>query len=261
MAGVLLDTFANALCIAMMLRILGKRGRLLRAIAAAVMGAALAQGVRLLDFSRGFSALCWLPIAMAMAAAVTGRLSLNYGALLLACEGFLGGTIYALSGALDSKEAAWCAGAVFALWLSLRAVHARRTAQDVHTVRIRITCADAEAEFDALVDSGNCLRDYLTHRPVIVLPEAARGRLGLCGVPLRPIFADTAGGRQMMDCFTPQTVRIVDTGRAVTVSACAAFSPGLPAGAPALVPQSLIAEYEDESRANREGNAYGEAEG
>ena len=50
-----------------------------------------------------------------------------------------------------------------------------------------------------MVDSGNCLRDYLTHRPVIVMPQARGYRLfGLENTPLRPIFADTAGGRQMM---------------------------------------------------------------
>ena len=139
----------------------------------------------------------------------------------------------------------------------------RRAVQDVHTVRIRISHGEYAAEMEALVDSGNCLRDYLTDRPVIVLPQAARTLLGLEAVPLRPIFADTAGGRQMMACFTPQSVIMIKEGRAVKVSACAAFSPGLSATAPALMPLSLMTERtnRDKSRSDREGNAYGKAEG
>lgn len=261
MAVTALDTLANALSIVMMLRILGRRGKPLRILAAALMGALGAHGLRLLTLSRGITALLWLPLAAFMAAAAMGRFSLRSAWLLLSCEGFLGGTIYALSGALGSKEAAWCLGAVFALILSANAAYSRKAAVHVHTVRIRITHGQHMAELEALVDSGNCLRDYLTHRPVIVLPEAARARLGLCGVPLRPIFADTAGGRTMMDCFTPKGVWVLDGGRATALCACAAFSPGLSRHAPALVPQSLLAENRDESRADREGNAHGEAEG
>lgn len=62
-----------------------------------------------------------------------------------------------------------------------------------------------------MVDSGNCLRDYLTHRPVIVIPQARGNRLfGLEDTPLRPIFADTAGGRQMMFCLTPERTILCD---------------------------------------------------
>ena len=261
MAVTALDTLANALCIAMMLRILGRRRKPLRILAAALMGALGAHGLRLLALSRGISALLWLPLAAGISAAVVGRFSLRSAGLLLSCEGFLGGTIYALSGALASKEAAWCIGAVYALILSANAAYTRKAAAHMHTVRIRITHGQHVTELEALVDSGNCLRDYLTHRPVIVLPEAAREKLGLCGVPLRPIFADTAGGRTMMDCFTPRSVWVLEDGRATAVSACAAFSPGLPAEAPALVPQSLLVENKDESRADREGKAHGEAEG
>jgi len=95
------------------------------------------------------------------------------------------------------------------------------------------------AEFDAIIDSGNTLRDYLTHRSVIVLPDGAREALGLCGVALRPIFADTAGGRQMMDCFMPEETLLIIGGKTICVRAAAAFSPGLREDAPALVPSAL----------------------
>ena len=261
MAVILLDTLANSLCIAMMLRITENRRRGVRVIFAALTGALAAYGVRQLGFSRGLEALCWLLVAIVITFAALGRVSLRAALVLLACEGFLGGTVYALYGALGTKAAAWGVGAVFAFVMSASAIRARTAAADVHTVRIRITADTHTAEFEALVDSGNCLRDYLTHRAVIVLPEAAKEALGLIGAPLRPIFADTAGGRQMMDCFTPRGVWIVRHGQVTQANACVAFSPGLTKHAPALLPQSLLKGRQDESRADREGNAYGKAEG
>ncbi len=141
-----------------------------------------------------------------------------------------------------------------------------------------------------MLDSGNTLRDYLTHLPVIVLPEeagrrrmglsgaalrpifadtaggrqmmgvltpqaiwphlpvivlpeeAGRRRMGLSGAALRPIFADTAGGRQMMGVLTPQAIWLETEGRRQAVRAVVALSPGLRAGAPALVPAALLEE-------------------
>lgn len=263
MAVILLDVLADSLCIAMMLRVMGSPIRAMRVLTAAVLGAFSAQGVRLLGFSGGWLALCWLPIAYAMAFAADRHVRWRAAIVLLGCQGLLGGTVYALCGALGSLGGAWCVGMGFALILSANLVRARRAAQDVHIVCIRISHGGYEAELEALVDSGNCLRDYLTGRPVIVLPEAARALFNLEAAPLRPIFADTAGGRQMMACFTPQAVTVIEDGRAMEVSACAAFSPGLSATAPALLPLSLMTDQNnrDESRSDREGNAYGKAEG
>ena len=41
--------------------------------------------------------------------------------------------------------------------------------------RLRIRCAfrGREITLHAIADSGNTLRDYLTHKPVVVLPQAA----------------------------------------------------------------------------------------
>lgn len=261
MAVILLDTLANSLCVAMMLRINGEKRQPLRVMLSALLGAFGAYFLRKAGFLRMQEALFWPVLACMMALAATGRASLRNAGVLLACEGFLGGTVLALGGALGTKGAAWGVGAAFALILSANAVHVRRRAAEVYTVRVRITSGSGTAEFEALVDSGNCLRDYLTRRPVIVLPEKAKEALGLCAMPLRPIFADTAGGRQMMSCFTPRGVWILSNGQETAVSACAAFSPGLSERAPVLLPQSLLTGNQDKKRADREGNAHGEAEG
>ena len=94
-----------------------------------------------------------------------------------------------------------------------------------------------------MVDSGNCLRDYLTHRPVIVMPQARGNRLfHLEGAPLRPIFADTAGGRQMMFCLMPKETILLDGKTERAVKAVLALSPGLGGNAPTLLPTSLLGE-------------------
>lgn len=92
-----------------------------------------------------------------------------------------------------------------------------------------------------MVDSGNTLRDYLTHRPVIVLAHASgRRRFALGTAPLRPIFADTAGGRRMMDCFVPEETIVEWAGGRQSVRAAVALSPYMREGAPALLPASLL---------------------
>ena len=130
-------------------------------------------------------------------------------------------------------------------------------------MRVRVSCVvrGKRASFEAMVDSGNCLRDYLTHRAVIVLPEkAARAWFELGDMPLRPIFADTAGGRQMMGCLAPESTSVAVEGRSIGVKCVLALSPALSPDAPALLPQSLLDSDEIEG-SNQEGDAYGKAEG
>ena len=242
MALTWLDALADGLCLAMMMRVLGRRINPLRLAAAAVLGAAAAQWVRLCGFSRPQTAVLWLPLAYMLARLAGGGRGIRPALVLLGCAGLLGGTIGALGSALLSPAAAWGTGAAAAAWMALSAVRARRMARSVYTVRIAITIGGRSAQLEALVDSGNCLRDYLTHRPVIVLPQAAKARFGLEGQALRPIFADTAGGRQMMECVTPARTLIGVQGRWLQADACAAFSPGLTAAAPALLPQALLDE-------------------
>lgn len=120
-------------------------------------------------------------------------------------------------------------------------IRASRMRRDVQTVRVCMTYKKRTARFSAVVDSGNCLRDYLTHRPVIVIPQARGNRLfGLEDTPLRPIFADTAGGRQMMFCLTPERTILCDGRNEWAVEAMLALSPGLGGNAPALLPASLL---------------------
>ena len=166
--------------------------------------------------------------------------------LLLAAAGLLGGTVQALSGAAGSRTIGLWLGAAAAPLLSAATVRLRRMRQGATHVRVRMTCGGRTAAFTAMVDSGNCLRDYLTHRPVIVMPQARGYRLfGLENTPLRPIFADTAGGRQMMLCLTPEAT-ILDNGQTKrAVEALLALSPGLGGNAPALLPVSLLEDGQE----------------
>lgn len=234
------DTLANALCLCMALRMMDRRVHPARVAAAAALGAGLACA------SRGpglHSALLWLPVALIMARVACGPGRMLRGALLLlASEGLLGGTVLALRGATGSLAAAWIIGAAAAAVMALSACRARRAAQDVTRARFLCTVHGRTASFDAIIDSGNGLRDYLTHRPVVVLPEAAaRARLRLGGdALLRPILADTAGGRQMMGCLTPERAEILMQGSRRPARCVVALSPGLAPEAPALVPAALL---------------------
>jgi len=100
----------------------------------------------------------------------------------------------------------------------------------------------AGMRFCAVADSGNTLRDYVTQRPVIVLPERSVAADALSGLPQRLIFADTAGGRQMMRIVVPERITLSVNGDRKNVLAAAALAPALDARSPALVPQALIDE-------------------
>ena len=233
------DTLANALCLCMALRMMDRRVRPARVAAASALGAGLACAARGTGLQ---GALLWLPVALLMARVACGRRRMLRGALLLlASEGLLGGTVLALRGATGSLAAAWGIGAAATAVMALSACRARRAAQDVTRARVLCTVRGRSASFEAIIDSGNGLRDYLTHRPVVVLPEAARDRLQLGGnAPLRPILADTAGGRQMMGCLTPEHAEILVQGTRRPARCVVALSPGLAPDAPALVPVALL---------------------
>lgn len=241
------DVLADALCLCMALRLMDRRVRPLRVGAAALLGAGMACAARRLGLSGPCAALLWLPAALAMARVACGRGRMLRGAgLLLAAEGLLGGTVQALRGATGSLAAAWGIGTAASALMALSMLRARRAAHDVTRARFLCTVRGHTASFDAILDSGNSLRDYLTHRPVVVVPEAAaRARLGLGdGVPLRPILADTAGGRQRMGCLTPGTATLIAQGRRIPVRCVLALSPGLAPDAPALVPTALLHQEE-----------------
>ena len=237
----LLDVLLDSVMVALALKLGGARTSAWRIALAALLGAAAARMCAGLPvWGR---ALLWLPIAMGMMAAACGRAlkPLRAAGLLLAAAGLMGGTIQALSGAAGSKTRGMLLGVLAVPLITAAMVRALRTGRDVQTVRVRMTYQGRTAEFSAMVDSGNCLRDYLTHRPVIVMPQARGNRLfGLEGTPLRPIFADTAGGRQMMLCLLPDETILGDGETERAVEAILALSPGLGGNAPALLPTSLL---------------------
>ena len=189
--------------------------------------------------------LLWMPTALGMMAIAGGRRAaqrpFRSAMLLLCAAGLLGGTILALGGALGSKTAGLLLGTFAVFALAAAANRARRAGQAASFLRVTLRYGGREICFDALVDSGNCLRDYLTQKPMIVAPEeGVRRRLGLEEKALRPIFADTAGGRQMMWCLTPDEIRITEGEKERMVCAMLALSPGLRGNAPALFPASLL---------------------
>lgn len=241
-------------------RLSGREVRLWRVLAAAICGALLAQASRCLTRGQAAAlwphamiwlpAMLWLPAAAGMMAIACGRDALRhpvrYGALLLCAAGLLGGIVLALQGATGSLMTAYALGGGCTLWIATFTRKTRRAVQTAGAVRLICRYRGARTSFDGMIDSGNTLVDYLTHLPVIVMPEAAgRRRFHLGDAPLRPIFADTAGGRQMMRVLTPQEVCVEANGRRRTVRAVVALSPGMREGTPAFVPASLMDKAEE----------------
>ena len=254
----LLELALDALMIALALRLGSRRIRPARVLAGAVLGTAATAALG--GLPKAVQAALWLPVALAMMCIADGPapvwLALRRAALLLCAAGLLGGTLLALLGATGSPAAAYGIGLAAVIAMGCAAGRARRSAAALpQRLRIRCVFRGREVTLHAIADSGNTLRDYLTHKPVVVLPQAAGQRLGLGGAALRPIFADTAGGRQMMACFAPQALEVLAGGGRRTLAAVVALSPGLGADAPALVPAALLADKEEST--GRRGIPYG----
>ena len=186
-----------------------------------------------------------LPLAFSMMRIAAGAVKGFYGALrrtmtLLACAGFLGGVVLALEGALGSLMAAHAVSSVFAGAVFVGCLQAARAAQDTQRARVCCEIAGKAFEFEAIVDSGNSLRDYLTHRPVIVAGSDAEVMKAIEEANTRLIFADTAGGKAMMRMVVPKETIIRTGNKQRHVRAALAFSPGMKAGMPALVPSALL---------------------
>ena len=229
----------DALTLVVALRLAGRRIRPLRVALGAALGTLAALLCRALQLTRMQTAVLWLPVAALMMLVAGGnrRAPLRGALLVMSAAGLLGGLVQALGGALGSLPAAYALAILCALGSAAYGVH--RAGHGVSRVLIRYR--DRQAAFPALIDSGNGLCDYLSRRPVIVLPEGeARERLGLSGAALRPIVAKTAGGTQLMWCFLPQETVLVSSGSRQRVCAAVALSPGLTGDAPALVPLALV---------------------
>lgn len=218
-----------------------------RLLLSACFGAGCAALVRVLALSKGCGAALWLPAAYLMTLIAQGKRAVLHPVrcvcLLLCAAGLLGGTLTALHGATGSLLKAYALGGVLMTAMTASLLRARRAASDVRRVRVTCRYQEKAAQFEAMIDSGNTLRDYLTHDPVIVMPKEVGIRLfGLEDTPLRPIFADTAGGRQMMDVFVPEETILFSEGKTKRVLAAVALSGMLSREAPALVPASLLDE-------------------
>lgn len=235
----LLDLAMDGLMLLLALRLSGRRPAKGRLLAGALLGAVAARCAAMVP--EAVRAILWFPLAAAMAAVVGIRGPVRGALLVLAAAGLLGGTAQALLGATGSVRVALAVGGVAAMAMAVSVRRARQAALSVHTVRVIIGYKGCRMALDALVDSGNCLRDYLTHWPVIVLPDCtARAQLHLGDAVLRPLFAKTAGGRLMMGCLKPDTTRIVCEGQSFDVQAVLGLSPALEQGALALLPSALL---------------------
>ena len=221
------------------LRFAGWRIRPVRVALGALLGALCAQAA--VPLSHTARMLLWLPVALVMMLVTGGRRAARApgraAGLLLCAAGLLGGIVLSLYGATGSLRLAYALGGAAALAVML--LH-RQPGRPV-PARAQCRLHGQTASFRAMADSGNTLRDYLTHLPVIVAPEeVGRRLLHLEGAALRPIFADTAGGRQMMQCFLPEETIITLDGEQRRVRAAWALSPGLAENAPALIPGALL---------------------
>jgi len=245
----LLDAALDAAILLIAARFEGRRLRPWRLFFGAMIGAGAAWMARSLALSRGQAAALWLPAAYLMALAAQGRRAAAHPVrsvcLLLCAAGLLGGTLTALHGATGSLLPAYALGGILMTAMTASLLRARRAA-DVRRVGVSCRHRGKTAQFEAMIDSGNTLRDYLTHYPVIVMSKDVGIRLfGLEDEPLRPIFADTAGGRQMMDVFVPGETILFSGGKRRRVYAAVALSDALSRGAPALAPASLLDEQEE----------------
>ena len=242
------DMLHNTLMLMMALRILRVRIRPFRIVFAAFFGAAAAFACFLAGESR-LSALAAAPLGAAMMRMAAGRSGsiramFRRCCVLLACAGYIGGMVLALAGATGSLAAAHVAGGALCAAVFVIVLRTGRASGDVRCVRVIFTAAGTTLSVEAIVDSGNSLRDYLTHRPVIVAGEALMKKLPAGRACFRPIFADTAGGRQMMRLIMPEETALCYRGKRVPVDAALAFSPGLGKDAAALVPLSLLTAAE-----------------
>lgn len=245
-----MDAALDAVMLGIAARLGGGRIRPVRMLLAALMGAGLALAARRLMLSRAQIAVLWLPAAFVMQAAAQGRRALvhpvRHVGLLLCAAGLLGGTVTALLGATGSLPTAYALGGVCMAGMTANLARARRVVSDVRQAYIVCRWRGRTAEFEAMADSGNTLRDYLTHLPVIVMPAGQGKKLfGIQSEVLRPIFADTAGGRQMMELLMPEEITVCTGEREAKVTAAVALCKGLSKDAPALIPASLLENMED----------------
>lgn len=113
-------------------------------------------------------------------------------------------------------------------------------------VTVELLCSGHRLELTALVDSGNLLRDPLTHLPVIVVSRQAAARIiplpppGEASPGMRLISVRTIAGSALMPVFRPDRVRLMLSGGWQETRAVIGLSPDGYSGFQALIPSCII---------------------
>ena len=136
--------------------------------------------------------------------------------------------------------------------LMLIAQSERRSPPTAQCACIEVSVGLRRATLNALVDSGNLLRDSVTGLPVIVISRRAAARLVrlpsegalLPGMRLMPVR--TVSGTALMTILHPDALRIRTGGAWQSASAVIGLSPGGGEGFQALVPASLLPDAGEE---------------
>jgi len=111
-------------------------------------------------------------------------------------------------------------------------------------ISIRIGYQGRRLSLTALVDSGNLLRDPLTHLPVIVISRKAASRLLPSVHELEPgmrlIRVRTVAGSTLMPILRPEQLELSQQHRWISTEAIVGLSPDGYNGFQALVPSQLL---------------------
>ena len=163
-----------------------------------------------------------------------------HGALWLAIATAFAGACAALAQPFGFGGAL-CAGLSGAMVVCVQ-MRVNRARRQSGTIRVCAVSKGQCIRFDALVDSGNRLREPLSGQPVLILDSALAARLRHTG-PRRQVAYGSVGGQGMLNCFRPDAVYILHgRKRSPTPPAWIAASPNrLPGGISALAPPELTA--------------------
>ena len=163
-----------------------------------------------------------------------------HGAVWMAITAAFAG---ACAGLLRPWSLAGALGAGLAGTAIVRAqMHLSRARQFSGTIRVCAISGHQRVCFNALIDSGNRLREPLSGQPVLILDAALAARLGHSG-PDRRIAYGSVGGRGTLRCFKPDAIYIFNgRKRSAAPPVWIAASPNrLPGGIAALAPPELTA--------------------
>lgn len=214
-AFLLMNGWMNFLSLLLAFRLARRPFFPFRGVAAAAVGAGYALGA--------LAGPVWLrgPLPLAGAAALMGAVSGGAGGLFAAPMIFAGGWL--LSGMMN-----FCLAQGLGPWWSLLVsgcgamllaqALGRATATGTGSFQVSVRLGKGQAQFSAIRDSGNLLRDPVTGLPVIVAPlGVVRGLLPQGWDPLNPAMIPrggrllpirTAAGVKLACCLHPEEVML-----------------------------------------------------